>query len=304
MHALPRLPDRLVAVVSLTLPALLLVGLTATLAVQTGALPMRSFDPAAAPEVVRLPPGSFSYRAAGEYQLNGVPVDAPLLIIAGPADIEVMKYQVSAADYARCVADGVCEKAAPRRKGEGDVPVTGVNFRDAEAYADWLSDRAGASWRLPTDEEWGFFAGSRLVDDALRLGDDGSNPAERWLADYERVAARGGDASTVPQVRGSFGENEFGVADLGGNVWEWTSTCDSRVTVDAAGAVLSRVEACGVRILQGPHRTPMSSFIRDGRSGGCSVGAPPDNLGFRLVRETHWLAPLRRWLRAAGRARG
>jgi hypothetical protein len=43
-----------------------------------------------------------------------------------------------------------------------------------------------------------------------------------------------------------------------------------------------------VRFLEGRHRTPMSTFIRDGRSGGCSVGAPPDNLGFRLVREPHW----------------
>jgi hypothetical protein len=29
----------------------------------------------------------------------------------------------------------------------------------------------------------------------------------------------------------------------------------------------------------------MSYFVRDGRRGGCAVGAPPDNLGFRLVRE-------------------
>ena len=36
----------------------------------------------------------------------------------------------------------------------------------------------------------------------------------------------------------------------------------------------------------------MSTFVRDGRSGGCSVGAPPDNLGFRLVKERPWYAPL------------
>src|SRR5690606_36531934 len=63
MYALPRLPDRLAAVLSLTLPALLLAGLAATLAVQTGALTLTSIDAAAAaPETVRLAPGSFSYR--------------------------------------------------------------------------------------------------------------------------------------------------------------------------------------------------------------------------------------------------
>jgi hypothetical protein len=29
----------------------------------------------------------------------------------------------------------------------------------------------------------------------------------------------------------------------------------------------------------------MSSFIRDGKSGGCAVGTPPEHLGFRLVRD-------------------
>jgi hypothetical protein len=29
----------------------------------------------------------------------------------------------------------------------------------------------------------------------------------------------------------------------------------------------------------------MTGFLRDARGGGCSVGTPPDNLGFRLVRE-------------------
>ena len=29
----------------------------------------------------------------------------------------------------------------------------------------------------------------------------------------------------------------------------------------------------------------MTDFIRDARAGGCSVGTPPSNLGFRLVRD-------------------
>ncbi|TIP54773.1 MAG: formylglycine-generating enzyme family protein, partial [Mesorhizobium sp.] len=42
---------------------------------------------------------------------------------------------------------------------------------------------------------------------------------------------------------------------------------------------------CGVHVVEGFHRTYMSNFIRDGKSGGCAVGTPPDNLGFRLVHE-------------------
>jgi hypothetical protein len=29
----------------------------------------------------------------------------------------------------------------------------------------------------------------------------------------------------------------------------------------------------------------MSNFVREGKSGGCAVGTPPENLGLRLVRE-------------------
>jgi hypothetical protein len=41
-------------------------------------------------------------------------------------------------------------------------------------------------------------------------------------------------------------------------------------------------EECGD---PGQHRAYVTDFIRDARAGGCAVGVPPDNLGFRLVRE-------------------
>jgi len=71
-----------------------------------------------------------------------------------------------------------------------------------------------------------------------------------------------------------------------GNVWEWTSTCYVRTTIAESGqTVESTIENCGVHVVAGFHRTYMSNFIRDGKSGGCAIGLPPDNLGFRLVRE-------------------
>jgi hypothetical protein len=45
------------------------------------------------------------------------------------------------------------------------------------------------------------------------------------------------------------------------------------------------IDNCGVHVIEGRHRAYMSNFIRDGKGGGCAVGTPPDNLGFRLVRE-------------------
>lgn len=297
MPALLRLTD---PTHGLLLPALLLAGLGVVLAQQVG-LTQFLGSTTAPPTTVTIASHPYSYRASGDYMRAGVPVDGPRVEVAGPEPLEITKYEVTAADYERCVDDGACRPAEPRRKVAGDVPVTGVSFDDAENYAAWLSRQTGATWRLPTVAEWSFSAGSQAVDLALEEETDARNPADRWIAFYEKEAELGiGNTSAVPQPAGYFGENEFGVADIAGTVWEWTSTCNGRVSLDAAGREVSHVEACGVRFLEGRHRTPMSSFIRDGRSGGCSVGAPPDNLGFRLVREASWIDRLARLMPHTG----
>lgn len=277
----------------LMLPAILLAALLGVIGAQTGVVRLPSIETGVpGPETVRILPRPFEYRASGEFLDGNASVDGPLVQVDAPAPLEIMKYQVGSADYAECVAEGAWAKAEPRRKGKGDVPVTGVSYDDAVAYAAWLSDRTGATWRLPTVEEWVFGAGSRAVDHALGVETDGLDPAERWLLQYEKESALGTDALATPQPKGTFGINEFGVADLSAVVWEWTATCASRTTLDAAGGVLSLVESCGVHYLEGRHRTPMSNFVSDAVGGGCSVGVPPDNLGFRLVRERGWIEEL------------
>ncbi|WP_416798963.1 SUMF1/EgtB/PvdO family nonheme iron enzyme [Ciceribacter azotifigens] len=286
------------AAASLLAPALLLAALVSAVGVRSGII---GNDPAAvgiaAPETVVVAPRTFSYRSPVDYLRNGFAVDAPMVTATADAPLEIMKYQVTAADYARCVMDGACAATDPKAETPtGDVPATGISYDDAVAYARWLSERTGSVWRLPTAEQWAFAAGSRGSDDALGVDADSRNPALRWIADYEREAARKAARNPVAQPLGTFGENEFGVADLAGNVWEWTATCDTRVNVDGDGKVLSEVSACGIYLTEGKHRAPMSSFIRDPKSGGCSVGTPPDNLGFRLVRDGRWYAPLLRAL--------
>ena len=270
----------------LALPVLLLAALTAFIAMElrwTFPLPATGVQ---RPATTKLASRAFSYRAPGEFQRGGQPVDGPLVRVEGPGRLEVMTYQVTVAEYRQCVDAGACRAAEPKRRATGDVPVTGVSFADAVAYAEWLSGSTGEPWRLPTVAEWVFAAGDRAVDPALGLDDSPGDPASRWLAAYEREIALGSNASAAPQPRGTFGFNDIGVADIGGTVWEWTSTCGSRTTLDEGGSPLTVLPSCGVRYLEGRHRTQMSSFVRDARSGGCSIGAPPDNLGFRLVRDS------------------
>jgi formylglycine-generating enzyme required for sulfatase activity len=209
-------------------------------------------------------------------------MDAPIATVAFARPLEMMQYQVSVEDYARCVADKAC--APPLNPGLDGTPVTGVSYQDAVDYATWMSRVTNDTWALPTDAEWAYAAAERFEDDALGLADNPANPALRWIADYRAEAARNRTAEPDPRPLGGFGANSNGIMDMSGNVWEWTDTCHRRVHVDAAGNLVSEQPACTIRVLEGKHRTAISFFIRDAKSGGCSVGIPPDNLGFRLVR--------------------
>lgn len=279
---------------ALLVPIVLLAGLLATIGVETGTIQFPVLaTPGLAPVTVTIAPRAYTYRAPGEFVRGTATVDGPLVTVDTPAPIEIMKYQVSASDYERCVADGDCQKAEPRRRGLVDVPVTGVSFNDANHYARWLSAKTGQIWRLPTIAEWAFAAGSQARDHALEIQTDVRDPAERWLAFYERESRLGADALATPSPIGAFGENEYGVADLAQTVWEWTATCGSRTTLGPDDETLTYLDSCGVRLLEGRHRTPMNVFVRDAQGGGCTIGAPPDNLGFRLLREREWWrAPL------------
>jgi formylglycine-generating enzyme required for sulfatase activity len=280
----------IVAIGSIAAAALIVMGATSALDQLAGL-------PVAGPELVTLAPGSFDHPQSGEFLGEGHPVAAPRILATVGAPLKIMKYQVSAAEYGRCVTSGSCKAADTL--DTGNFPVTGVSHIDAEAYAAWLSAQTGATWRLPTDTEWAYAAGERFRGDIEGGTGDPNNPALRWLTQYRTEASLGRKSDPEPRVQGAFGVNSKGLADVAGNVWEWTSTCYVHATIAADGiSVVSSIDNCGVHVVEGFHRTYMSNFIRDGKSGGCAVGTPPDNLGFRLVRER--LNVLRAALRRLG----
>lgn len=245
---------------------------------------------ATAAEMIALPAATFSYRLPGEFTSEGRAVDAP----TKPATIfpiSIMKRQVTAGEYTRCVTALACSALPADALSWPDRPAVKVSWRDAESYAAWLSKTTGQTYRLPSDEEWVFAAASRFSDDALPVPAS-QDPSKRWLARYEQEAGRETRVEHGPQPVGTFGANENGILDLAGNIWEWTSTCYRRTALDTGDVTIN----CGVRVVEGQHRSYMTDFIRDPRGGGCAVGKPPDNLGFRLVREEARWPALRLWL--------
>jgi formylglycine-generating enzyme required for sulfatase activity len=234
-------------------------------------------------DFVDLAPAEFSYRASGDFSQSGRPVEGPRSTARLPDNLRIMKRLVTVAEYSRCVDTGACPKIGGFHH-RPDVPMVGVNWHDAEAYAAWLSKATGVTYRLPTDQEW-IFAAAENVKDEVAPAVEPSDPAQAWIARYEAESSRAAAVVLLPQPIGTFGENSNGLLDVGGNVWEWTATCFIRATLNSGSMRVTNTN-CGVRVVEGAHRTYMTDFIRDPRTGGCAAGVPPANLGFRLVVET------------------
>jgi len=249
------------------------------LALWPGARPLPDLPP-----MVRLEPRAFLHRLDGDWRRDGRSVDAPVQTVSIPAPVEIMATPVSTAQWLDCVAARAC--ALPGGPvDDPDLPVTGVSWIDAQAYAGWLSRRTGDAWRLPTDVEWAHAAAEMFRDDALGVDGDPANPATRWLAEYAAGSARGRDLDREIRPVGMLNVNSLGVRDIGGAVWEWTATCLRRGELDASGRITGQAESCGIYVAEGLHRAAVADFVRDPKSGGCSVGVPPANLGLRLVKE-------------------
>ena len=255
---------------------------TASLAAIGMTPPATAPSGASRPAVATLQPGWFAYRPLGDYESNGRVIDAPARATRLDAPLDVMVEPVSQAEYARCVAAAACPKLKSVDPAAENLPVVGVSWLEATAYAEWYAAKTGEDWRLPTDEEWAYAAAERFRGEPPRIA-SGDDFARRWLAKFDADSALARQPK-APQPFGHFGLDTLGVADLAGNVWEWTNSCYERRSVEAGGEARLLTRNCQVRALEGEHRTFMSDFIRDGVAGGCSVGPPPTNLGFRLVR--------------------
>lgn len=256
-----------------------------------GAYLATSPDPAAQstlfadlPEMVALPGGAMAYRPAGQFRRGSTFVDAPVGTVDIAINLEIMRYPVTQSEYTACVTAGACNPTVSR--GAADLPQTRVSFVDAVGFARWQSDRTGQVWRLPTDAEWAHAAAERFVDDAVGEAGNPDDPAQRWLRSYQANTSQRGEADPTVRPLGFYGDNALGVGYLGGNVWDWTSTCFHKAVLDDAGGYADLGEGyCGVRLAAGLHRAFIIDFVRDARVGGCAVGLPPDHLGIRLVRE-------------------
>lgn len=124
------------------------------------------------------------------------------------------RYEITVAEYrAFCDATGRRMPAAPAWGWIDNHPMTLISWTDASDYCDWLTDKTGVLYRLPTEAEWEYAA--RGGNKSRNTEYSGSNNSE--MVGWYDIHGEG----TKPV--GQKQPNELGIYDMSGNVLEWCS---------------------------------------------------------------------------------
>jgi formylglycine-generating enzyme len=152
-----------------------------------------------------------------------------------------------------------------------DHPVVHVAYEDVEAYAKWVEKD------LPTEAEWEFAARGGLDGAEYVWGDEftpgGRHVANIWQGDFPyRNTLEDGYEYTAPV--GSFPANNYGLYDMAGNVWQWTSDWyqDHRA-IDSPCCTASNPRG-GPREASGDPHDPQVRIPRKVTKGGSHLCAP------------------------------
>jgi formylglycine-generating enzyme required for sulfatase activity len=224
------------------------------------------------PAMVVVPCGSFSMGST-----EGTD-EQPVHTVSIAASFALAKYEVSFAEYdAFAKATGRSEPWD--RWGRGKRPVINVSWDDATAYATWLSQQTGKTYRLPTEAEWEYAARAGSIT-KYPWGDEvGLNNAN-----CDGCGSQWDNKQTAPV--GSFAANAFGLHDMHGNVWEWVQDCyhSSYEGAPADGAAREQCDSSS-RVLRGGSWLFDPAWMRSAARYGDAASYTGSDSGFRLAQD-------------------
>ena len=152
--------------------------------------------------------------------------------------------------------------------GQDAMPVVQIAYQDAQAYARW------AGKQLPSEEQWEFAARGGAPEAPEPVGSDGKPQANYYQGAFP-VRDLGTDGFLGRAPVGCFKPNGYGLYDMIGNVWEWTTAAGQRadageaVNVIKGGSFLCAANYCA------RYRPAARQFQERG------LGT--DHIGFRLI---------------------
>jgi formylglycine-generating enzyme required for sulfatase activity len=268
------------------------------------------------PEMIGLPAGSFVMGTPGAMPARGAAAaEGEVALVAFAQPFALARREVTRGEYARFIADSGHEPqpgcrlwdaelarfSEDGRRGWRDIgaaddwPATCVSFGDALAYVQWLSEKAGARYRLPSEAEWEYAA--RAGNQALRPWGDDADMGCDFANTYDLVAAaryrlgwpetrcRDGHAELAPV--GQFAANAFGLQDMIGNAREWVQDCatGSYVGRPRDGRAWEWIGGCGERIQRGGSWLTPPAESRSAWRNSAPAGDRAADTGFRVARD-------------------
>ncbi|MEP6899210.1 MAG: SUMF1/EgtB/PvdO family nonheme iron enzyme [Rhodanobacter sp.] len=177
----------------------------------------------------------------------------------------------------------------------GSLPVVNISWNDAKAYADWLSQRTGKVYRLPSETEfeyalrggstsrywWGDGMPTRPVENLTGSGDR-SRSGRRWSHSFRGYK----DGYWGPAPVMSFAANPFGLFDINGNVSEWTQDCWHDNYIRAPNDNTAWVNpGCSARVVRGGSWGSSPEQVDSAYRQGVDGSVRSARVGFRVVRE-------------------
>jgi formylglycine-generating enzyme required for sulfatase activity len=159
----------------------------------------------------------------------------------------------------------------------GDHPVVHIAYEDAVAYAKW------AGKELPTEAEWEFAARGGLDRALFTWGNEmepgGKMMANTWQGEFPwQNLMTDGYERTSPA--GAFPPNGYGLYDMAGNVWEWTTDWFRSAHVPAKSPCCSGSARAPIEESYDPGQ-PQLRIPRKVLKGGSHLCAPNYCLRFR-----------------------
>ena len=175
------------------------------------------------------------------------------------------------------------------KKGLEKHPMIYVSWYGARAYAQWLSEKTGQNWRLPTEAEWEFAArGGQKRQYHIYAGSNDIEAVAWYRENSYDKGEKHPDYGTHPV--GQKAPNELGIYDMSGNVWEWVEDCwhdNYQNAPEQANPWVERDKGdCTVRVLRGGSWNSFASSTRvSGRTYVVVLSYGNFSNGFRLVQD-------------------
>lgn len=237
-------------------------------------------DDSAGPEMVVIPGGRF---------LMGSPPDEPerqdneRQHEVEVASFALGKYAVTFEEYDRFATATNREKPDDRSWGRMRRPVINIDWFDAVAYAEWLSQQTGQPHRLPTEAEWEYACRAGTTT-PFYFGTTISTDQANYSGNYTYGGGQKGEYRGKTVEVGQFPANAWSLHEMHGNVWEWTASEYDDGYGDAELRTVSDPHSGGPRVVRGGSLVDDPFRLRSASRGGYFPRRSYLGLGFRLAR--------------------